>query len=530
MTLLAAPIAAHGLGRVAAAWTGEPYPALAVTAAALGPALCSGVLALLLGRPLALIGWAAAGLAGAAMLASTEAPLVTVVVTAIAGATAAIGLPWAAARAPVPRGRTAILWGLLAALTVVQVARMSTFLGDPQQRWGALAPVDFAERHSCLTSYIQGAELARRGDANIYDDRYGTVDGVAAPELPPVIDPGPLTIDTYEYPPSFLILPRLMLVISSDFLAIRALWFALNVAAFAACAIALGRWLGGDARRRAALLSLAVALTPAVLLTLYFGNFQLAAMGLSALAMLWISRGQTRRGAALLAFTASAKIFPGVLVLYLLAARRFVAVAWVALFSALYALLAVVLFGTRPFVDFFQYHLPRLSSGATFGFLGDANPVATNLGVFGLPFKMRVFGWSGSLADAWALGSKLSWVYTLMVLAIAVLAGLRARTSTTPRERAIEAGTWFGLLALAALRSPFAPPAVLIPVFWGLSLRAATAQSRRTVIIIVALWIALHLMMPDPTPGAMMIGLVTQALVYAISIGLALTRSPGATR
>ena len=111
-----------------------------------------------------------------------------------------------------------------------------------------------------------------------------------------------------------------------------------------------------------------------------------------------------------------------------------------------------------------------------------------------------VFGWSGSLADAWALGFRLSWVYTLMVIAIAVLAGLRAHLDHPPRRR--DRGRH--MVRPARPRRPAQPlraAAVLIPVFWGLSLRAAIAQSRRSVILIIALWIALHLMMPDPTPG-----------------------------
>lgn len=525
LVLLAAPIAAEAVARVVAGWSGEPFAAVPLIAGALGPAAIAGAAAVARGRPSPLVGWLAAGLAGAVLAATTGAPVTAVCVAAAVGWLAAHGLAWAAARAPVPRGRAAILWGVLAAVGVLQVGRMSAFMADPTLRWGALVPEGFATRHSCLSSYVHGAELARRGDANIYDDRYGNADSAAAPELPSVIDVGPLTMDTYEYPPAFLPLPRLMLAVSRDFMVIRALWFALTAAVFAACAVGLARWLGGETGRRAGLLTLLVALSPHLLMTAYFGNFQLAAMGLSALAMVWIWRGRTRSGAAILAFTVGAKIFPGILIIYLLTARRFAAVAWTAVFGAGYALLALAVFGSRPYLDFFNYHLPRLASGETFAFLAEEGSIPFNLAVFGLPFKLRALGWAGSEADAWALAARLSWVYTAVVVAIAAAAGLRARAAGSETERARLGGLWFGLLALAALRSPFSPPAALIPVFWGLSLRAATVHGRRAVVGVVLLWVALHVIVPGPSTPAMAATMVTQALLYATAIGLALART-----
>lgn len=531
LALLVAPVAVQGGTKVLAAWTGEPHAALPLTLGALAPALVAGVGALVRGRPVVLLAWLVAALVGATLAATTGAIAVALLAAVLAGVVAGPGFAWVAARAPVPRGKAAVLWGMLAVLSVAQFTRMSVFMADPEQRWGALAPVDFIARHSCLTSYIQGAELARRGDANIYDDRYGNAETMTAPELAPVIATGPLTIDTYEYPPSFLPLPRAMLAIVDDFLAIRALWYALTAAAFVWGVAVLARWLGGDAQRRALLMGLPLVLTPAVLLTLHFGNFQLSAMGLSAVAMVWICRGDTRRGAALLAFTAGAKIFPGILIVYLLATRRLAAVAWTAVFGALYALLALALFGARPFADFFGYHLPRLASGETFAFLTGENPTASNLAVFGLPFKLRALGVAISEPEAWALAARLSWVYSLIVVALAVVAGLRARTrdGSAPRSRAAEAGVWFGLLALAALRSPFSPPAVLIPVFWGLSLRAATLETRRGVALLAALWVALYLFVPNTTPAVMLVMLVNQALIYATAIALVLPRRTAAT-
>ncbi|PCC72267.1 Protein of unknown function [Nannocystis exedens] len=523
MLLMVAPIAVQGLVLLLSSWTGEPHAALPVTLATLLAVALAWAVALVRGAVHPLVAWLAAGLAGGLLLLATGAPLSSLATAAIAGGLTAAGLPLAATRAPLPRGRvTAALWGLLAVLALLQFGRMSVFMADPAQRWGALAPAEFMARHSCLTSYVHGAELARRGDANIYDDRYGFELQDPGPELPPVIDIGPLTMDTYEYPPQFLPLPRLMLALTDQFMAIRALWFALTAAVLLAASLALARWLGGEAERRAQLLTLAIGLSPPLLITAYFGNFQVMAMGLSALAMLWLVQGHTRRGAALLAFTISAKIFPGILGVWLLASRRFAAAAWTALFAGLWAALALLLFGARPFDDFLGYHLPRLASGETFAFLSQPLPTMSNLGVFGLPFKARLAGWGGSEADAWALGRELAWDYTLGLFVVALASGWRRPAPTTTHGRAVMLGEWFGLLALGALRSPFAPPEALIPLVWALAFRAAAAERRREVAWVVVVWIAIMIAIPSPSQPAAVVALLVQALVYAVALWLAL--------
>jgi alpha-1,2-mannosyltransferase len=523
-SLLVAPIAVQGLTRMLSAWTGEPHAAVLLTLCAMAPVTVAAAVTLVSGKAHALAGWCSAGLAGAALLAYTRAPVTSVAAAAVAGFIAARGLPYLSAHAPIPRGRRAgALFGVLAVLALVQGGRMSVFMADPTQRWGALAPpVEFMVRHSCLSSYVHGAELARRGDANIYDDRYGWEVGKTS-QLPPAIDIGPLTMDTYEYPPQFLPLPRLLLAISRDFMAMRALWFLLTAATFVVVTAALTRWLGGEAERRGRLLALAVWISPPLLVTAYFGNFQLMAMGLSVLAMAAIFTGRTRSGAALLAFLIGAKIFPGILGLYLLAARRFAAAAWTAAFGVLYALVALALFGTRPFTDFFGYHLPRIASGETFAFLSEPAASMTNLGVFGVPFKLRLLGWTGSEADAWAVARPLSWVYTVVVVGLAVWAGRRHATPEGGHARAKLLGVWFGLLALGSLRSPFAPPEALIPLVWALSLRAAAAERRRDVVIAGVLWIAVMLTLPAPPPVGAAISLVVQAVIYATAIWLTLS-------
>ena len=522
LCLIAAPVLTQGLTRVLSSWTGEEHPAVAVTLAAVAPTLLAGVVALVRGRPLPALGWLLGVVAGVVVAATTGHLAVALALAAVAGWLAGSGLAWLAERAPVPRGRiTAALWAVLATIAAVQVGRMSVFMADPTAVWGTMAPKNpFLTRHSCLSSYVHGVALARRGDRNIYDDRYGSDEDAGPGELAPIIDTGPLTMDTYEYPPQFLLLPGAVVAVTGDFLAIRALWFLLSAAVIAGAGVGLARWLGGDADRRARLLVLAVGLSPPLLVTLYFGNFQPMTMALSALAMVWIVGGRTRRGAALLAFMIGAKIFPGILGIWLLAARRFAAAAWTAAFAGLYAVITLLWLGPRPFTDFFEHHLPRLASGETFAFLTTPRASMSNLGVFGVPFKLRLAGWAGSEAEAWALARELAWAWTLALAALAAYAGWRARRPESSEDRARLAGAWLGLLALGALRSPFAPPEAYIPLVWALSLRAAAAPRRRDAVIAVVLWIVICVVLPVPTASLAIAGLGLQAVAYATAIGL----------
>jgi hypothetical protein len=140
LSLLAAPIAAQGVTRLLSAWTGEPHVAPIVTLAALVPVLLAGAVALLTGVTRPVVGWSVAALSGAASLVWIG-PVAAVPTALLAGWLAAHGLPRLAAVAPVPRGRLAgVCWAILAVLAVVQTARMSVFMADPNQRWGALLP------------------------------------------------------------------------------------------------------------------------------------------------------------------------------------------------------------------------------------------------------------------------------------------------------------------------------------------------------------------------------------------------------
>src|SRR5262245_6790131 len=72
------------------------------------------------------------------------------------------------------------------------------------------------------------------------------------------------------------------------------------------------------------------------------------------LAMVLFEGGRHALGGAVLAFTIASKLFPGLLVIYLLARRQYRAVAWTAASGLGYIFLTFGLLGWMPYASSFQ--------------------------------------------------------------------------------------------------------------------------------------------------------------------------------
>ncbi len=101
-------------------------------------------------------------------------------------------------------------------------------------------------------------------------------------------------------------------------------------------------------------------------MTLQVGNFQVTVYSLAMIAFVLIATGRELTGAAILAYATVGKIVPGVLVLFLLTARRWRAVIYTAAFSLLLCAITVAVFGWKPIGDFIWYEMPKLASGEAF--------------------------------------------------------------------------------------------------------------------------------------------------------------------
>jgi hypothetical protein len=206
------------------------------------------------------------------------------------------------------------------------------------------------------------------------------------------------------------------------------------------------------------------------------------------------------------------KLFPGLLLLYLALRRRWREVGWTLAACGGLTLLAFAVFGATPFTAFFEYQLPRLSSGEAFSFFHQRwFTVSRNLSVSGIVFKLGLLGvpgMSGSLANA------VGWLYTL------VLVVLIARAARQPdRSPLDEALLWMSLLCLGSLRSPFAAGIYAgFGALWLLTLLAARVERPRDVALVVLGFVLIPGGPPLPSRAAdVAVALIGQILMIAIA-------------
>ena len=405
----------------------------------------------------------------------------------------------------------AALMIVLGLATVAVSTRLSVFMGDSSRADLSVMPGEaFLVKHSCLSAYVQGARLATDGVENLYEmERWPHLSdsALAFASAEPY---APFGLDSYAYPPPFLLLPRLLLTPLSDFASARALWFSLSGLAFAAGLWTMAGWIGGRIRTRALMLAPLVWSNLAVLITLQTGNAHAALVVAVMMALVAFETRRPAVGGALLAFATLSKISPGLLIVLLLLQRRFREVAWTAVFGLAFTLLGLAVFGTAPYHAFLTYELPGLSSGEAMTFLAWPESVAINLAPFGLPFRLAQLGLN--LGDPWALGRLFNQVYTVALLGLTVLA---ARVGGGP---AAKARVWAALLTLASLRSPLAPGYVLIPLLWLLSLEVARARGLRPVALPAMIWVLLVIPLVGDSTAVRILLLAQQALAVGAAM------------
>jgi len=373
----------------------------------------------------------------------------------------------------------AALWVVLTLAGGVELVRVAHFMVDAKATSYSAPPSDeFYTTHNCLTAYYRAATLTDQ--PNLYDvDTYiGRGD-----EPTPLI--GPFTTDPFEYAPPFIVLPRAALAVTSDFMTWRAIWFFVEVALLIAALLALAHLVGGREGGIVALLSPAVVVAIPTLLTAQIGNYQLAVYALAAIALVARERGRSAVAGALLAFLAVTKLFPGLLIVYLVGRRDWRAVWAFVITAVVLCGVALAMFGLAPYRAFLTYQLPRMADGSAFPWLNGFLPaIAVNHSVFGIVIKLHAIGVPGM---SFHVAGIVAWVYTLVILLMAYHAGRRATTN-----RLHTAVVWLALLQLAALRSPFTPDvyAVLGPL-WLASLLAVHARTLGRVLLLHG-WLALN--------------------------------------
>jgi alpha-1,2-mannosyltransferase len=425
-----------------------------------------------------LVGWIA-GPALAAIAAPAAVPLAALLAGA-AGWLSYRRLPAALDGIRKRRRMLAAVWTFLALVTVVQTVRLGAYMADPARDWWVTTKQELWSKHMCMTAYFYAADLERQGEPNVYD-------GAHYPGLNPQANVHPTVKhlspeDPYQYPPQFLLLPRLAIALSDDFRVIRPVWYALQALFFLFIAVWLARWYGGSGGTAALWLLPLVWISVPSLLNFSYGQFHVTTIALAVAAFLAFERRRDLAGGGLLAAAILAKGFPGIVLVVLALQRRWRALAWTGTWGLGLTALALAVLGPEPFRAFLTQHLPNLSTGAAFAF-EEAWPdfravlLAGNVSPFSMIRKLGDLGLPGMTDD---LARVVQGIVSFSFLGAAVLAS-RLRS---PRRRALG---WMALLNLAAMTSPAAwGDYVPLGTLWMLSLMMAGAERARTSVLAIA--------------------------------------------
>lgn len=248
--------------------------------------------------------------------------------------------------------------------------------------------------------------------------------------------------------------------------------------------------------------------------------------------MLLFERGRFAAGGLALGWVVAGKLFPGLLIVYLLFRREWRAAGWTTAWAAAFALASLALYGTAPWIEFL-HEMPKLLSGEAFPAFRNPHAIANNQSVPGIVFKLKL---AGVPHMDYAAMRGLGWAYTVVILAVTAWLALRAR----PQGR--EPLVWLAILFLATMRSPFLPTYAAFPTLWLATLFLATSRGRPAVIrttaaIVVLVSISWGIGFLPPLVNAswttaQTIGafaLITMACVSLRDSAIAPARAPGAS-
>jgi len=402
---------------------------------------------------------------------------------------------------------------LAAAAALVQLARLAVFHVAPAETGYSMVPgSDWEVRHACITAYFEAAKLAE-SVPNVYDEALYSApdDDPARPRKARMMDG--FRVDTYEYPPPFLLLPRALRLVTPEFAGFRNFWFGLNGGLVLASLLTVASFLGPAAGTRMLLLSPLAWVALPTLSALQKGNVQLLTVAASMVAMVLFERRRFAAGGAVLAFVTVSKLFPGLLGVYLLARRQWRAAAWSAAFGVVFAGAALLDLGWAPYRAFLD-HVPGLLSGESFPAFRNPAARAINFSVPGLVFKLGLFGVPGM---SFAASKVVGWIFTVIVTAAVWAAGRRA-----PRRFELPIA-WMAILILATLRSPFLPQsyAAFPPLLLLVLLAARREVTGHRLAVALVGWAALNFLWPHDWPVDPRLLAIANLVPQSLTLGLA---------
>ncbi len=192
-----------------------------------------------------------------------------------------------------------------------------------------------------------------------------------------------------------------------------------------------------------------------------------------------------------------------------------------------FTLVALVVLGIQPFLDFVTYQLPKLSTGEAFPWLYEPDSLPINYGIYAFVMNFRSLGVS---LVTHRVSSAAASVYGILVAGLAFIAGRRLALASTleqgERFRVRQAQSWLALLTLGSLRSPFVPEAyAMAATFWLLTLIAAEMPrlSWKHVAALVSLGVMFSTVLENNIPSRTVVPIVVFSLVrevLALSVNL----------
>lgn len=453
--------------------------------------------------------------AGVHAFGPTRVPSLLIGLGIAAAVARAVAAPVAETIAPALRVRAVAAVVLAFAVgAIVQVARISIYMADPSRTdCSYMASDPWRSRHSCMTAYFEALRLgAANPEVNIYQ---------MSLYEPRTI--GPLKVDSFHYPPPFLLLPAAVKALRGDIFQFRAVWFAFQGTILAVVVFGLARWVGGTPGAYLAAGGVGLLASPQALYSLQQGNIQTTVVPVAAAALVLLCVGRIASGAAMLAYVAAAKIFPGILVVYLVAARRWKAVAATAAGGAAIVLLTFAMFGARPFEDFLRHELPRISSGAAFPQSELPNTMSANMSVYGLTVRVRALG--ADFLDQ-RRGLAVASVYGILAIVLAAGVGWRYRPDLSdPDARLKLVQIAIALLLLGSFRSPFVGFYGLMAAVWLMTALAAEARSTSSLLwawTATAAFAVAHTFVPSPSFPSTRMHLIFSAVLFCIALATGL--------
>ena len=273
------------------------------------------------------------------------------------------------------------------------------------------------------------------------------------------------------------------------------MFFGLNALGFLLGAFALARWIGGREGLAAGLLLPMMWLSLATLLTLQWGQVHLLIVVLAVSGMVLIEKERPALGGLLLAMALVTKIFPGVLILYLMIRRQWRAVAWTFAATAFLVLAALIIFGLPTFETFYYSHLPQLANGGDRPFFErGSQAIAMNGAIRAIPYKLQELGMPILVSNR----SCFSWVYISLGLII-FLVLVAARRGIKRRDQAAH---WIALVLIASLSGASAiSNYYFVPGLWLLTLFPASGKRRLAWTIFLVFAFFAFGPIPPVTPG-----------------------------